>query len=94
MKSYNGKINLNLIIPKESSQCVCLLMIFIASVYKKKIKTIILKCFQKNVCYYRKKKSNFLTDNIEIPSDDSDKKILMKKILMRKIKYRFFLKKM
>ena len=35
MKSYNGKINVNLIIPKESSHCVCLLMIFIASVYKK-----------------------------------------------------------
>ena len=46
IKSYRGKINTNFHnnkVPKEDSQCTCLSVIFI----DKKIKAIILKCFQK-----------------------------------------------
>ena len=55
MKSYNGKINLDLIIPKESSQYVCLLMIFIASVYKKKDKNYYPQVFLEKCMLLQKK---------------------------------------
>ena len=40
-----------------------------------------------------KKRSRLITHDIEISSDDSDEKILMKKILIKKIKYIIFLEK-
>ena len=44
VKSCNANFH-NSNIPKEGSQCICLSVILIDLFYKKKIKTIILKCF-------------------------------------------------
>ena len=61
----------------------------IDSVYKKD-KNYCPQVFLEEIKYVvkEKKKSNFITDDIEISPNDSDKKILIKKILMKKIKYR------
>ena len=77
IKSYNGKINTNFHnnkIPKEGSQCICLSVILIDSIFKKDK-----NCYYPRVileeCKYvvkEKKKSKFITDNIEISSVDSD----------------------
>ena len=44
VKSCNANFH-NSNIPKEGSQCICLSVMLIDLFYKKKIKTIILKCF-------------------------------------------------
>ena len=78
IKSYNGKISTNFHnnkIPKEGSQCVCLSVILIDSVYKTD-KNYYPRVFLEECKYVVKenKKSRFITDNIEISSDDSDEK--------------------
>ena len=77
IKYYNGKINTNFHnnkIPKEGSQCICPSVILIDSVYKKDknyySQVFLQEC--KDVVK-EKKNSKFITDNIEISSDDSDK---------------------
>ena len=82
IKSYNGKINTNFQnnkIPKEGSQCICLSLVLIDSVYRKD-KNYYPQAFLEECKYVVKeeKMSKFITDN-------------MKKSLMKKIKYRFFL---
>ena len=77
IKSYNGKINTNFHnnnIPKEGSQCICLSLILIESVYKKD-KNYYPQVFLEECKYVvkEKKKSKFITDNKEISSDDFDK---------------------
>ena len=77
IKSYNGKINTNFHnnnIPKEGSQCICLSVILIDSVYKKD-KNYYPQVFLEECKYVvkEKKKSKFITDNKEISSDDFDK---------------------
>ena len=77
IRSYKGKIKANLYdkkIPKESSQCIYLSVILIDSVYKKD-KNYYPQLFLE-ICKYvvqEKNMSIFITDNIEISSDDSDK---------------------
>ena len=77
IKSYNGKINTNFHnnkLPKEHSQCVCLSVILIDSVYRKD-KDYYTKVFLEECKYIvkEKKMSKFFTDNIEISCDDSDR---------------------
>ena len=58
IKSCNGKINTNFQnnkIPKEGSQFICLSVILVDSIFRK-VKIIILTCFQKNVIMLLKKK--------------------------------------
>ena len=80
-KSYNGKINTNFQnnkISKEGSQCICLSLVLIDSVYRKD-KNYYPQVFLEEFKYVVKeeKMSKFITDN-------------MKKSVMKKIKYRFF----
>ena len=73
IKSYNGKINANFHnnkIPKEGSQCICLSVILIDSVYRKDKNLFLEEC---RYIVKEKKMSNFVTDDIGIYSDDSDK---------------------
>ena len=76
IKSYNGKINTSFYnnkIPKESSQCICLSVILIDLVYRKD-KSYYPQVFLEECKYADKKKtSKFITDDIEISIDDSDK---------------------
>ena len=86
IKSYQGKISINFQnnkIPKEHSQCICLLVILINSVFRKQVIIIILKCFSKNVNMLLKKKKipKYIFDGIRNSSDkensekeDSDEK--------------------
>ena len=77
IESYNGKINTifhNNKIPKEGSQSICLLVTLIDSVYRKD------KYYYPQVlldeCKYvvkERKMSKFITDDIEISSDDSNR---------------------
>ena len=58
IKPYHGKINIdfhNNKIPKEGSQCICLSVILIDSVFRT-VNIIILKCFYKNVNILLRKK--------------------------------------
>ena len=105
IKSYNEKINTNFHnnkIPIAGSQCICLSVILIDSVYRKD-KSYYPQVFLEEYKYAVKEKK-FIINDIEMPSDDSDKEdsgeensdeersdetILMKKI----IKYSFFLEK-
>ena len=71
--------------PKESLECVCLLLILLDSVYKKNKyypRVILKEC---NYIIKEKKNSikTFITNNVDIFSDDSDEEIL-KKIQMEK----------
>ena len=80
-KSYNEKINTNFQnnkISKEGSQCICLSLVLIDSVYRKD-KNYYPQVFLEEFKYVVKeeKMSKFITDN-------------MKKSVMKKIKYRFF----
>ena len=74
--SYNWKIKTNFHnskIPDEGSQCVCLSVILIDSVYRKNKNNDL--CVFLEECKYvvkEKKTSKFITDDIEIFSDDSD----------------------
>ena len=70
IKSYKEKIVHNNKIPKEGSQCIFLTVILIDSVY---INTIILKLEEFKYVVKGKKMSKFITDDIEISSDDSKK---------------------
>ena len=77
IKSCNEKLNTNFHnneIPKEGSQCICLSVILIDSVYKKD-KNYYPQVFLEECKYVvkEKKKSKFINDNINISSDDSDK---------------------
>ena len=105
IKSYNEKINTNFHnnkIPIAGSQCICLSVILIDSVYRKD-KSYYPQVFLEEYKYAVKEKK-FIINDIEMPSDDSDKEdsgeknsdeersdetILMKKI----IKYSFFFRK-
>ena len=76
-KSGSGKINTNFHnnkILKEGSQCICLSVILIDSVYIKD-KIYYPQAFLEKCKYVvrEKKKSKFITDDTEISSDDSDK---------------------
>ena len=74
-KSYNEKVN-----KKKGCQCIYISVILIVSVYIKD-KNYYSQVFLEKYKYVREKKmSNFITDNIEINSDDSDEKTRMKKI--------------
>ena len=80
LKSYNGKISTNYQnqhkIPKEGSQCIYVSVILTDSIFRKEIKTIILKCFYKNVnilVVKEKKMYNYIADDMNISSDDSDR---------------------
>ena len=86
MKSYEWKIKTNFHnykIPKEGSQCICLLVIFIDSVYrtgKSCCRQVFLEEYKHVVG--EKKVPEYITDNIEMPM----MKILIKEIPMKKIK--------
>ena len=76
-KSYNGKINTNFHnneIPKEGSQRICLSVTLIDSIYRKD-KDYYLPVFLEECKYVVKerKTSYFITDDIEIYFDDSDR---------------------
>ena len=77
IKSYEGKINANFHndkIPKESSQCICLSEFLIDSVFragKNYYPEVFLEEF-KNVVN-EKKMPEYVTDDIKISSDDSDR---------------------
>ena len=60
-------------IPKEGCQCICLSVILIDSVYNKD-KNAYPQVFLEKCQYFvkEKKTSKFITDDIEISSDDSD----------------------
>ena len=93
IKSYNGKVNTNFHdneIPK-GSQFLCLSVILIDSVFRTG-KNYYLQVFSEECNYVAKEKKmpEYIYDELEI-SSDSDGKILVKKILMKKIKYRISL---
>ena len=76
LSKKNGKINTNFHnnkIPKKGSQCICLSVILIDSVYKKD-KNYYPQAFLEECKYVvkEKKKAKFITDNLEIFSDDYD----------------------
>ena len=77
IKSYEGKINANFHndkIPKESSQCICLSEFLINSVFRARknyYPEVFLEEF-KNVVN-EKKMPEYVTDDINISSDDSDR---------------------
>ena len=76
-KWNNRKINTdfhNNETPKEGSQCICLSVIFIDSVYRKDkdyFPQVFLEC---KYVVKEKKTSKFITDDINISSDDCDGK--------------------
>ena len=76
IKSYNGKIHTNFYknkMAKEGSQCICLSVILIDSVYRTG-KNYYLQAFLEEFQYVvkAKKMPEYITDNKEIYSDDSD----------------------
>ena len=88
-------------IPKEGSQCICLSVILMDSVYNKK-KNYYPQAFLEE-CKYVVKEKEFITDDIS--SDDSDKEDSdeqcsdeetsnEEKILMKKVKYINIFRKM
>ena len=73
MKSYNRKINTNFHnnkIPKECSQCICLSVVFIDSVFRTG-KNYYPQVFVEEYKYVvkEKKMSRYIADDIEISSD-------------------------
>ena len=73
MKSYNRKINTNFHnnkIPKECSQCLCLSVVFINSVFRTG-KNYYPQVFVEEYKYVvkEKKMSRYIADDIEISSD-------------------------
>ena len=81
IKSYKGKINTNFHnneISKEGSEFICESVILLDSVYKKDknyYPQVFLEC--KYVTKEKKRSiKKFITDNIEISSDDSDKVLI------------------
>ena len=86
IKSYKGKIKTDFhsnAISKEGSQCICVSAILIDSIYRKD-KIYYPQVFLEECKYVatENKMSKFITDDRNVFS-------LMKKILMKKIKYRF-----
>ena len=73
---YEGKINTNFQsdeVPKESSQCICLSVILIHSIFRTG-KNYYPKVFLEECKYIIKKKMiNYVPNDIKISSDDSDK---------------------
>ena len=96
IKSCNGKINTNFHnneIPKESPQLTCLLVILIDSVFRMG-KNYYPQVFLEDLKYVVKEKKMYecTTDDIQISSNESlMKKFLIKKVWMKKIKYRMCL---
>ena len=83
LKFFNGKINKhfhNNKKSKEGSWFICLSVILIDSVYKKDEK-LYPRVFLEECKYVvkEKMKSKFITDNIEVSSDDSDGKFWWRK---------------
>ena len=77
MKSYNAKVKKNFHnnkIPKEGSQFICLSVILIDSVFRLD-KNYYPQLFLKEYKYVFKEKvmPEYITDDIEISSDDSDR---------------------
>ena len=81
--------------PRESSECFCLLVLLLDSLYKKENKYYLQVFLEECKYVYKEKKNsikNFSTDEVEISSDDSgeknsDEKNSDEKILRKKIKY-------
>ena len=86
--------------PRESSECFCLLVLLLDSLYKKENKYYLQVFLEECKYVYKEKKNsikNFITDEVEISSDDSgeknsgennsDEKNSDEKILRKKIKY-------
>ena len=81
--------------PTESSECFCLLVLLLDSLYKKENKYYLQVFLEECKYVYKEKKNsikNFITDEVEISSDDSgeknsDEKNSDEKILRKKIKY-------
>ena len=76
-RSYNGKINTNFHsnkIPKKGSQCICLLVILIDSVFRTD-KNYYPQVFLEECKYIVKEKKmpEYITDKIKISSDDFDR---------------------
>ena len=73
---YEGKINTNFHgnkVPEESSQCICLSVILVHSVFRTG-KNYYPKVFLEECKYIVKKKMfNYVPNDIKISSDDSDK---------------------
>ena len=77
IKLYNEKVNTNFYnnkIPTKGSQCICLSVILIDSVYRKG-KEYHSQVFLEECKYVVREKTmpKFITDNIEISSHDSDR---------------------
>ena len=77
MKFYNGKINTNFYnnkVPKEGSQCICQSVIILIDSLYRKDKDYYSQVFLEEFKFAGKEKktSRYITDNIEISSDDSD----------------------
>ena len=106
IRSCNEKIKTNFYnnkIPKEDSQCICLSVILIDSLYRKN-ENYYPQVFLEECKYVLKEKKmrKYITDDIEIYNDsdredsdekgsdkeNSDKKSLAKKILAKKIKHK------
>ena len=76
IKSYNAKINTNFHnnkIPKESSHCICLSVILINSVFRTGNNYYPQAFLEECKLVKKKNMPEYITDNIEIPSD-SDRK--------------------
>ena len=77
IKSYDEKINKNFYnkkIPKEGSQCICLSVTWIDSVYRRDKNHYPQVFLEECKCVVKEKRTfKFITDYIEISSDDSDK---------------------
>ena len=77
IKSYNRKINTNFHInkiPKEGSQCICLSVILINSIFRKDKDYYPQVFLEEFKCVVKKKKtSKLITEDIETSSDDSDR---------------------
>ena len=81
--------------PRESSECFRLLVLLLDSLYKKENKYYLQVFLEECKYVYKEKKNsikNFITDEVEISSDDSgeknsDEKNSDEKILRKKIKY-------
>ena len=92
MESYEGKISTNSHndkLPKEGSQCICLLVIIIDSVFRTG-KNSYPQVFLEECKYIVKEKKMplYFTDNLEVSSDEenSDEEIIAKKKILIKNK--------
>lgn len=77
MKRYEGKVNTSFHddeMPREGSCCICASVLLIHSVFKIG-KTIIYKCFWKNVNTLSRKQKidKYISDDLKVSSHDSDR---------------------